>query len=247
MKTGHFGTPLQPKSNASRTCRASQPGVRRLARCSTTRTLPRRSRPCQRVHIARGIQIALIEARTGEINEPANALYGAWCCNRWWVAVSQASDDRRQEPRVSVGEVVSLTGSTNGAPTAGQLVNLSPSGALVLPDDPYGIGTVLGLRFELANNQVLQCTAIVRTCLHEQANGVAFLGLSTGDRDRIGDRVRRSAPGGGLCGYCTERESSLATRSPHLASQVENAIRSFIHERDRVWPGAPPVGCRTVA
>jgi hypothetical protein len=173
-----------------------------------------------------------------KMNAPANTLYSGWCSNQWWLLVSQPADDRRQEPRVAVGEDVSLTGSTHGAPTRGQLVNLSPIGALVLPNEPFDIGTVLGLRFELANNRVLQCAAIVRTCLHEQANGVAFLGLSAGDRCWIDNRVRRSAHGEGPPPHSTGRESSLATPSPRLASQVENAVRSFIYERDHAWSGA---------
>lgn len=167
-----------------------------------------------------------------------NPLYSDWCSNQWWLLVSQPADDRRQEPRIAIGEQVSLTGDSTGERTRGQLLNLSPSGALVLPDEPFDIGAVLGLRFELADNRVLQCSAIVRTCLHEQANGLAFLGLSAGDRCRIDNRVRRSAHGEGPPRHPIGRESSVGTPSPRLAGRVENAVRAFIYERDHAWSGA---------
>ncbi len=181
------------------------------------------------------------------MNTPANTLYSGWCSNQWWLLVSQAADDRRQEPRVLVSNDVSLTGGTTGEPTGGQLVNLSPSGALVVPDRPFNIGAVLGLHVELADNRVLQCGAIVRTCLHEQLNGLAFLGLSAGDRCWIDNRVRQSAHRGGLPGHSTGRESSLTTQSPRLASPVEHAVRSFIYERDQVWSDATSTRHRMVA
>lgn len=154
------------------------------------------------------------------MNEPANSIYSGWCSNQWWLAVSDSADDRRKEPRVFVGEDAAVMAGTN-SPTSVQLVNLSPSGALVLPEEPFDIGTVLGFCFELPDSRELQCAAIVRTCLHEQANGLAFLGLSAGDRCLIDNLVRRPT----------------ATHNPKLASQVENAIRSFIYERDHAWSG----------
>ena len=172
------------------------------------------------------------------MSKPTNTLYSGWCSNRWWLLVSQSADDRRQEPRVFVGEDVSLTSGTNGMPISGQLVNLSPSGALILPDEAFDIGTVLGLRVEIANSRLLQCGAIVRTCLHERANGLAFLGLSAGDRCWIDNHVRQSAHGGGPTRLSQGRESSLHTQYPRLIRQTENAVRSFIYERDRVWSGS---------
>lgn len=43
------------------------------------------------------------------MNKPTNSLYSGWCSNQWWSLVSQSADDPRQEPRVSIDEIVSLT------------------------------------------------------------------------------------------------------------------------------------------
>jgi len=172
------------------------------------------------------------------MDKPASVLYSGWCPNPWWLLVSQTADDRRQEARVFVSEDVALTAGTNGAPTSGQLVNLSPSGALVVPDKLFHIGAVLGLRVELTDNRVLQCGAIVRTCLHDQANGLAFLGLSAGDRCWIDNRVRHSANLDQRPRHSTRREWSHATQFARHAHPVEHTVRSFIYERDQVWAGA---------
>ena len=54
------------------------------------------------------------------MNKPTNSLYSGWCSNQWWLLVSQSAGDRRQEPRVSIAEDVSLTGAANSAPTRGR-------------------------------------------------------------------------------------------------------------------------------
>ena len=172
------------------------------------------------------------------MNEPKNSLYSGWCSNPWWLLAAESTNDRRQEPRIFVGEHISLTAGAADAASQAKLVNLSQSGALVLPDAPYQVGTVLEISYGLAQDRELRCAAVVRTCLHEQANGLAFIGLSVGDRCWVDNLVRRSTQGG-LPGRPPMCDWSHAAESPQFAVHTEPSVRPSIYKRDQTWSSQP--------
>lgn len=174
----------------------------------------------------------------------ASHVYSGMCTYNRSSLIFGLGDDRREEPRIAIAKSVSLISGASAPPKHGKLVNLSRGGALVLPpDEPYGIGTMLRLSVKLAEHREFKLAAIVRTCLHQQANGLLFMGLTPGDRCWL-DNLVRQCQKAGLAG---NDAPSHMIPDRELNPQAVRGSRPTIYQPDGTWLPQPTIQRRLAA
>ena len=121
----------------------------------------------------------------GCMSSAKRSLYGGWSLSAQRTSTPDPSHERRGARRITIDVDASFLNEGKDKPTHARAVNLSTTGAFLVLDRLYGVGSVVKVTIKISDGGSISGTMIVRTRLRGHGNGTEFLMLTADDRRAI--------------------------------------------------------------